>query len=115
MEILTKRISPPLPTPCIALAVINIPIVIAEPANALPTKKIAAATSKIGLRPQISEIFPHEGTDAALPSRSAEPIHVYPALEPKCCAIVGRAVVTIVMSSAARNTLAQREAMMMTV
>lgn len=63
----------------------------------------------------MSEIFPHEGTDAAHANRYAEPIHVYPALEPKFCAIVGRAVVTMVMSNAARKTLAHREAMMTTV
>jgi hypothetical protein len=78
-------------------------------------KNIAAAISKTGLRPQISENFPQDGVLAALASKYADPIHVYPAFEWKYSLIVGKAVVMIVVSRAARNTDAPREAMMIVV
>lgn len=57
---------PPPPRPCTALPAINMSIFIAAAASALPKKKIADTTSRIGLRPQMSLTFPHMGVDAAL-------------------------------------------------
>jgi hypothetical protein len=76
MQILTKIISPPPPMPCMALAAINIPILTLTAANRLPMKNTAQATSSTGFLPQISENLPHEGVEAALARRYAEPIHV---------------------------------------
>lgn len=115
MQILTRIIRPPPPIPCMALAAINIPILTLTAANRLPIKKTADVTSRIGLRPQMSENLPHDGTEAALASRYADPIQVYPAFEWKYSLIVGNAVVIIVVSRAARNTDAQRERTIMVV
>jgi hypothetical protein len=115
IHILTKIIKPPPPIPCTALAAINIAILTLTAASKLPMKNIAAAISKTGLRPQISENFPQDGVLAALASKYADPIHVYPAFEWKYSLIVGKAVVMIVVSRAARNTDAPREAMMIVV
>lgn len=41
-----------------------------------PTKNTTLARSNIGLRPQMSDIFPQIGVDAEQASRYAEPIHV---------------------------------------
>jgi len=84
-------------------------------ASKLPIKNTAAALSNTGLRPQMSENFPHDGVLAALASKYADPIHVYPAFEWKYSLIVGKAVVIIVVSRAARKTDAHREAMMIMV
>ena len=102
-------INPPPPTPCIALAAINIPILTAAPHSALPTKNIIAAPSRIGFRPQISLNFPQLGVATATANKYDDPIHVYPELELKCCAIVGRAVVMMLMSNVAKNTDAHNE------
>jgi hypothetical protein len=115
IQILTKIIRPPPPMPCIALAKINIPILTLTAASKLPRKNIAAAINNTGLRPQISENFPHEGVLAALASRYADPIQVYPAFEWKYSLMVGRAVVMIVVSRAARKTDAPSEAMIILV
>jgi hypothetical protein len=115
MQILTKIIKPPPPIPWIALAAINMPMFMLTAANKLPIKKTAAAISSTGFLPQISLNLPHDGVLAALASRYAEPIQVYPAFEWKYSLIVGSAVVMIVVSSAARKTAAQSEAMMTTV
>jgi hypothetical protein len=72
------------------------PMFIERPAIRDPMKKTMFAMRRIGLRPQMSEILPHIGVEAALASRYAEPIQVYPAEEWKCSDMVGRAVVMIV-------------------
>ena len=41
-----------------------------------PTKKIALANRRIGLRPQISLSLPHIGVDAAAARRYEDPIQV---------------------------------------
>lgn len=123
MQILTKMMRPPPPTPWIALPTINIAVLTLRAQIRLPTRKTMFATRMIGFLPQISLSLPHRGTEAAFARRYAEPIHVYPASETlKCDAMVGRAVVMIyhydlasiplqiekenvtVMSSAAKNT-----------
>ena len=76
MQIFVRIISPPPPMPWIARAAINIPILTETPASSDPRKKIAHATSRIGLRPQMSLNLPHEGVEAAFASRYAEPIQV---------------------------------------
>ena len=70
----------------------------------LPMKKMPTAPNKIGFLPHMSLSLLHHEVDAACLSRKAEPIQVYPAVEWKYSAIVGRAVVTIVTSRAARKT-----------
>lgn len=80
-----------------ARAVISIPIVTESAAIKLPTKKTPFAIKRIGLRPKMSENLPHMGVEAAEPSRYADPIHVYPAADPKYSEIVGKAVVMIVI------------------
>ncbi|KAI6875606.1 hypothetical protein KC323_g248 [Hortaea werneckii] len=62
------------------------------------------ANSNMGFRPKISEILPQLGIEAELARRKAEPIQVYPAVELKCSLMVGKAVVMIVTSNAARKT-----------
>lgn len=96
IQMLTRTTRPPPPMPCIARAAISIPILTDSAAMSEPTKKVKFAISKIGLRPQISDILPHIGVDAELPSRYAEPIQVYPAAEWKCSEMVGTAVVMMV-------------------
>jgi hypothetical protein len=76
IHILTRIINPPPPIPCIALAAINIAMLTLTAASKLPMKNIAAAISNTGLRPQISENFPHDGVLAALASKYADPIQV---------------------------------------
>ena len=98
-----------------ARAVISIPILTLTAASRLPTKKTPEATRRMGLRPQISENFPHDGTDAAFASKYADPIQVYPAFEWKYSLIVGSAVVMIVVSRAARKTDAHSESTIMVV
>ena len=115
IQILTRVIRPPPPIPCIALAAINIAMLTLTAASKLPIKNTAAALSNTGLRPQMSENFPHDGVLAALASKYADPIHVYPAFEWKYSLIVGKAVVIIVVSRSARKTDAHREAMMIMV
>lgn len=65
-----------------------------------------------GLRPQISLSLPQSGTEAAHASRYAEPIHVYCEAEAdRWPAIVGKAVVIMVMSRAARKSAMQIDSM----
>ena len=94
--ILTNTTRPPPPSPCIALAAINIPIVTEVAAIKDPAKKMRLAMRGTGFRPHMSEILPHIGVDAATASRYEEPIQVYPAEVWKYSAIVGKAVVTTV-------------------
>lgn len=115
MQMFTRMMSPPPPTPWMARAAINMPMLTLVAASRLPTKNTLEATSRMGLRPQMSEILPQDGTLAALASRYADPIHVYPAFEWKYALMVGSAVVTMVVSRAARKTEAQSESTMMLV
>lgn len=62
---------------------------------------IATATSNMGLRPHMSEILAQTGAPAALANRYAPPIQRYPEAECRSDEIVGIAVATIVVSSAA--------------
>ena len=66
-------------------------------------KNIAVAMRSSGLRPQISLSFPHIGVPAASASIYADPTQVYAAEESKYSDIVGRAVLIMVMSKAARK------------
>jgi hypothetical protein len=66
--------------------------------------KMAFATSKRGFRPQMSEHLAHRGADTVLANVYELPTQVYcAAVASKRLAMVGRAVATMVMSSAARN------------
>lgn len=70
------------------------------PASNEPTKKMALVTSKMGFLPKISDTLPHIGVEALCAMRYAVPIHVYPEAELNSAVMVGRAVVTIVISRA---------------
>jgi hypothetical protein len=71
----------------------------------LPARKTPFARKRIGRRPNMSEIFPQNGTDAALVSRYAEPTQAYPASEmSKTRAMLGSAVVIKTVSRAARKS-----------
>lgn len=96
MQMLTSTMSPPPPSPCTARPTISIPVLTATAASSEPTQKTTLASSKIGLRPQMSEILPHSGVEAELASRYALPIQVKAAVDWKCSAMVGAAVVMIV-------------------
>lgn len=96
MQMLTRTTRPPPPMPCIALAAISIPMLVDRAATSEPMQKTALAISRIGLRPQTSDILPHIGVEAEFPRRYAEPIQVYPEAEWKCSAMVGTAVVMMV-------------------
>ena len=76
IQIFARIMIPPPPIPCMARATISIPIETLTAASKLPTKKMLAAHSKIGFRPQMSENLPHDGVLAAHASKYAEPIHV---------------------------------------
>jgi hypothetical protein len=104
MQMLTKVNSPPPAKPCIALPAINMSMLTAAPQRVLPRKNITAAMSRSGLRPQMSLSYPHVGVPAASASMYANPTQVYAADESKYSDIVGRAVLIMVMSSAARKT-----------
>ena len=69
MQMLAKIIKPPPPVPCIIRPASSIWILILRADMREPTKKIALATNIIGLRPQISLIFPHVGVAAAAAKR----------------------------------------------
>jgi hypothetical protein len=74
---------------------------------------VVLARRRRGFRPKISEDVLHSGMLAASASRKAEPIQAKPADEASMSdAIVGRAVVRITVSMAARKTAVQRAAMM---
>ena len=70
MQILTKIIKPPPPTPWTARAAISMPMETLVAANRLPTQNTADASIRMGLRPQMSENLPQEGVDAAFASRT---------------------------------------------
>ena len=67
-------------------------------------KKMALQIKRHGFRPKISETLPQMGVAAEFAIRYALPTHVYPDAELNFSAIVGRAVVTIVISMATRRT-----------
>jgi hypothetical protein len=104
MQMFARTSKPPLPTPWMDRPVINMPMLIDKPAINDPVKKTKFATSRMGLRPNMSEILPQTGVDAVVASRYEEPIQVKPVDECKSEEIVSRAVVTMVMSRAARKT-----------
>lgn len=76
-----------------------------------PTKKMAFVVSKMGFLPKMSETLPHIGVAAEFAMRYAEPTQVYPEAELNFSAMVGKAVVTMVMSRATSRTAMQRESM----
>lgn len=96
MQIFTRTNKPPPPIPWTTRADINMAMLYASPATKLPTRNTTFAISSTGLRPKMSDIFPHIGVDAAAPSKYPEPIQVYPAGDWKCSAMDGSAVVIIV-------------------
>jgi hypothetical protein len=104
MIILSNTSRPPEARPWIALPAINMPIFLARPHMRLPMKKMPTAPIKAGFRPKMSLSLPQDAVEAACPRRKAEPIQVKPADEWKASAIVGKAVVTMVTSRAARKT-----------
>jgi len=60
---------PPPPTPCTPLDAMSMAMLTLVALSSDPTQKTETATSRICLRPQISEILPHAGADAALARR----------------------------------------------
>lgn len=69
IQILAKMMRPPPPVPCMTRPASSIWTLILKAAIREPTKKIELATNMIGLRPQISLIFPHVGVAAAAARR----------------------------------------------
>jgi hypothetical protein len=67
-------------------------------------KKMPTADINAGFQPKMSLNLPQEAVDTTCPRRKAEPIPVKPADELKASAMVGKAAVTIVTSTAARKT-----------
>lgn len=98
MQMLVKIMIPPPPVPWIARAAINMVMLLERAHRRDPTEKKTIASRKMGLLPQMSDIFPQSRVEAAVDRRYAEPIHVYPADELKCWVIVGSGVVVIVYS-----------------
>ena len=107
MVILTRVTMPPPPMPWMARDAISIPMLTLSAHSSEPTQKTATANKRIGLRPQMALNLPQDGTATALASRYALPTHVYPSGDRNSPIIVGMAVVTMVTSSAARNTAEQ--------
>lgn len=104
MQTWTSKIDPPPAQPWKALPMISSCIVFAVAHTAELIKNIASATSMIILRPQISENLAHIGPEAAVASKYAPPIHVYPAALLRSRDMVGAAVATTVASRAATNS-----------
>jgi hypothetical protein len=70
----------------------------------LPLRKMVFAIKMMGFRPKTSDSLPQKGTDVALASRYAEPVHAYSESGMwKDCEMVGRAVGTSTVSSATRK------------
>lgn len=84
----------------------SISILTETPASNEPTKKMPLVTSKMGFLPKMSDTLPQIGVEALCAMRYAVPIQVYPEAELNSAVMVGRAVVTIVMSRALFQTLA---------
>lgn len=82
------------------------------PARSEPKKKIALVSSRIGFLPKMSETLPQMGVAADWAIRYAEPIQVYPDALLSSSAMVGNAVVTMVMSRATSRTATAKENMM---
>lgn len=97
----TSKIKPPPAAPWNALPMINASIVFAVAHTTEDAKNTASATSTMSFRPKISESLAHIGPEAALPSKKAPPIQVYPAAELRSLEMVGAAVETTVASRAA--------------
>jgi len=111
MLTLTRMTMPPPPTPWTALAAMSMTMLTLVALSSDPTQKTDTATRRICLRPQMSDILPHAGAEAALASRYADPIHVYPMVLLNCSDIVGTATVTMVTSRAARNRAEESDSM----
>lgn len=112
MTMLTKMIKPPPPTPWRTRDAINMRILTETAHSRDPMRKTTLASRMTGLRPQISLSLPHRGTDAAFASRYAEPTQVYSeVVAARLPAMAGKAVVTIVISRAARNSARHKESM----
>lgn len=69
MQMLAKVIKPPPPVPCMTRPASSIWMLVLRADMREPRKKTELATSMIGLRPQISLIFPHVGVAAAAARR----------------------------------------------
>ena len=116
MTMLTKMIKPPPPTPWRTRDPINMPMLTETAHSRDPMRKTTLASRMTGLRPQMSLSFPHRGTDAAFASRYAEPTQVYSeVVAVRFPAMAGKAVVTMVMSRAAKKSAIHRDSMMTTI
>lgn len=69
MHTFTSVTMPPPPMPCTARATISIAMFTLTAANSEPTQNTPTASRRICLRPQMSDILPHDGAEAALASR----------------------------------------------
>ena len=69
MQILTNISSPPPPIPWIVLPASNILTFTLTALMIDPTKKTMFAARRIGLRPKMSLILPHDGVEAAAASK----------------------------------------------
>ena len=69
MQMLAKVIKPPPPVPCMTRPASSIWMLVLRADMREPRKKTELATNMIGLRPQISLIFPHVGVAAAAARR----------------------------------------------
>lgn len=103
MTIFDRVRSPPPPRPWTARPAISISIEIEVALKVLPTKKMLMAMRSTGLRPHMSLTLPQIGVEAPSASIYAAPTQTYASVEWKWLEIVGKAVVTMVISSAARK------------
>ena len=95
---------PPPPSPWIARKAMSSVIVWLSPDRMDPTRKMMIAAWKNPLRPYWSPSLPHNGVEAVDESRYAVTTHERWVSSCRSATIVGRAVETIVWSSAARRS-----------
>jgi hypothetical protein len=84
------------------------PILVENPHTKELTMKRATAIKKTTFLPQISEKLVQTGPEAVSARTYAAPTQVYPDVDWKCFAIVGSAVVTMVVLTADMNRAAYR-------
>lgn len=103
IHILTSTIRLPAAVPWPALPPTSRATLLEVSHTAEPMKKVAMAPSSTGFLPQISDSFADTGAAAALASKYADPIQIYPAAECRSLAIVGIPVVAIEKPRASRK------------
>lgn len=108
MRMMTSAVMPPAPTPCTILDATSIETLCDAPHRQLPAMKTEMAATNAHLRPSTSLACPNSGITTACASAYPDPTHVYPELDdapPRLVMILGRAVDTMVWSSAGRKSV----------